>query len=164
MDRVRFGFFAAVALLTPSFGVLSTSPAVASAAHRPTASEPSATTRSVDTGVTASAGSAQSAPPDIRELDRTRFTLNGRPLPKPHYRPRVAPRRAAAATPAVGTVRNWLGLDDTTGKYYGKSYTLRAVGKHIEVRRNHLSEGDDRVQHAASARRVGRRDGRRLHR
>jgi hypothetical protein len=33
----------------------------------------------------------------------------------------------------VGTVREWLGLDDTTGRYYRKSYTLRAIGRHIEV-------------------------------
>jgi hypothetical protein len=110
MDRVRFGFFAVVALLAPSISVLS-GPAAAAAPSLP----------------------AGAATPDVRELQRTSFTLDGRALPKPHYRPREESRRPAAATPAVGTVRDWLGLDDTTGKYYRKSYTLRAVGQHIEV-------------------------------
>lgn len=86
----------------------------------------------------ARAASHSPVSPDARELTRTSFTLDGRALPKPHYRPHVEPRRPAArtssaVTPPVGTVREWLGLDDTTGKYYRKSYTLRAVGQHIEV-------------------------------
>ncbi|MFD0522757.1 M6 family metallopeptidase [Paractinoplanes durhamensis] len=90
----------------------------------------------------ASPGSAPAAPvargSDARELDRTRFTLGGAALPShPRYRPgtgsRPGGRRAAAGTPAVGTEREWLGLDDTTGGYYPKKYKLRAVGKHIEV-------------------------------
>jgi len=40
---------------------------------------------------------------------------------------------AAAATPAVGTERQWLGLDDYNGSLYRKDYTLKAVGKNIEV-------------------------------
>jgi hypothetical protein len=68
-----------------------------------------------------------------RELDRTTFTLDGKPLPTERYHPRPASRRPAAGTPAIGTVREWLGLNDTTGAYYRKSYTLRAVGQHIEV-------------------------------
>jgi hypothetical protein len=40
---------------------------------------------------------------------------------------------AAAATPPVGTVRGWIGLDDYNGFYYRKDYTLRGVGNHIEV-------------------------------
>ena len=35
---------------------------------------------------------------------------------------------AAAPTPAVGTVRQWLGLDDFNGTLYRKDYTLRGVG------------------------------------
>jgi hypothetical protein len=105
MDRVRFGIFAVLALFAPSLAVLSASPA----------------------------GAAPPAVPDIRELDRTSFTLDGRPLPRARYHPHEGSRRPAAATPAVGTTREWLGLDDTTGKYYRKSYTLRAVGQHIEV-------------------------------
>ncbi|MDY7083688.1 MAG: immune inhibitor A [Actinomycetota bacterium] len=30
-------------------------------------------------------------------------------------------------------MREWVGLDDTTGKLYRKKYTLKAVGRHIEV-------------------------------
>ncbi|MEU4221494.1 peptidase M6 immune inhibitor A [Actinoplanes sp. NPDC026623] len=40
---------------------------------------------------------------------------------------------AAAPTPAVGTVREWLGLNEVDGGVYRKDYTLRGVGKHIEV-------------------------------
>ncbi|MBP2329883.1 hypothetical protein JOF56_010268 [Kibdelosporangium banguiense] len=51
------------------------------------------------------------------------------------YEARTTQRRAAAAaaTPPVGTVRQWLGLDDTTGSAYRKDYTLRGVGQKIEV-------------------------------
>jgi len=71
---------------------------------------------------------------DVRELSRTDFTLDGHKLPaQPRYRPSIRGRSAANVTPAVGTVRQWLGLDDTDGKYYRKDYTLRAVGQHIEV-------------------------------
>lgn len=111
MDRVRFASFAVVTLLAPLL-TASTLPA--------RAAEP--------------VGGAGAPATDARELNRTAFTLDGRPLPtKPRYRPRTESRSPAAGTPAVGTVREWLGLDDTTGKYYRKNYTLRAVGKHIEV-------------------------------
>jgi immune inhibitor InhA-like protein len=40
---------------------------------------------------------------------------------------------AAAATPPVGTQRQWLGLDDAQGTLYRKDYTLRGVGDKIEV-------------------------------
>ena len=48
---------------------------------------------------------------------------------------RRAVTRAATAgsTPAVGTVRRWIGLDDKLGRLYRKDYTLRAVGQKIEV-------------------------------
>ncbi|GAA0578269.1 hypothetical protein GCM10010172_73880 [Paractinoplanes ferrugineus] len=99
--------------------------------------------------VSAAAASDRSAT-DVRELDRTHFTLDGKPLPDhPRYqRPEPAartPRGRTAAphppternprarTPPVGTSREWLGLDDTTGNLYPKNYKLRAVGKHIEV-------------------------------
>jgi hypothetical protein len=39
----------------------------------------------------------------------------------------------AADTPPVGTVRQWLGLDDFNGTLYRKDYTLRGVGEFIEV-------------------------------
>jgi hypothetical protein len=40
---------------------------------------------------------------------------------------------AAAETPPVGTVRQWIALDDFNGSLYRKDYTLRGVGDHIEV-------------------------------
>src|SRR3954447_9668196 len=40
---------------------------------------------------------------------------------------------AAASTPAGGTQRSWLGLDDANGILYRKPYTLRGVGDKIEV-------------------------------
>ncbi|MCM4079630.1 immune inhibitor A domain-containing protein [Paractinoplanes hotanensis] len=64
---------------------------------------------------------------DVRELTRTHLTLDE---PRP---PRPKGRSAAGPTPPVGTVREWLGLDDTTGKLYRKNYTLKAVGRHVEV-------------------------------
>jgi hypothetical protein len=69
---------------------------------------------------------------DTRELTRKHFTLDGKALPD--VRPRLD-RRAAppARTPAVGTVREWLGLNDVAGTFYRKNYTLRGVGAHIEV-------------------------------
>ncbi|MFC3499502.1 choice-of-anchor J domain-containing protein [Micromonospora krabiensis] len=74
---------------------------------------------------------------DTRELTRKNFTLDGRKVETPaRYQPRTQARsrtQAAAQTPAVGTVRQWLGLDDTTGAYYRKDYTLRGVGENIEV-------------------------------
>ncbi|SNY49095.1 immune inhibitor A domain-containing protein [Paractinoplanes atraurantiacus] len=113
MDRVRFAAFAVIALLIPL--AAAPGPALADRDHARAAA-------------------------DARELSRTRFTLGGRALPEnPRYRPRAKPEvRSRAAvqpkpTPPVGTVREWVGLDDTTGKFYNKKYTLRAVGRHIEV-------------------------------
>lgn len=70
---------------------------------------------------------------DSRGLTRTHLNLEGKALPKARYRPQPTARRAPAATPPVGTVRSWVGLDDTDNDLYRKDYTLRAVGKHIEV-------------------------------
>ena len=44
-----------------------------------------------------------------------------------------AQTRAAAETPPVGTVRQWIALDDFNGILYRKDYTLRGVGDKIEV-------------------------------
>src|SRR3954452_15057685 len=41
--------------------------------------------------------------------------------------------QATADTPPVGTVRQWIALDDARGTLYRKDYTLRGVGAHIEV-------------------------------
>ncbi len=46
---------------------------------------------------------------------------------------RALPAPAAGVTPPVGTVRQWLGLDDFNGVLYRKEYTLRGVGNNIEV-------------------------------
>ena len=49
-------------------------------------------------------------------------------------RARTVPRaRLAETTPPVGTVRQWLGRDQTRGILYRKNYTLRGVGDKIEV-------------------------------
>jgi hypothetical protein len=59
----------------------------------------------------------------------------------------------AAPTPAVGTVRQWIALDDFNGILYRKDYTLRGVGSHIEAWvANDLAfpAGDCRTQVATS--------------
>lgn len=76
------------------------------------------------------------APNDVRELTRTEFTLDGKPVTVPNrYSPEASTqnRTTAAATPPVGTVRQWLGLDDFEGILYFKDYTLRGAGDNIEV-------------------------------
>ncbi len=45
----------------------------------------------------------------------------------------AAPTLAVAETPPVGTVRQWIALDDALGRLYRKNYTLRGVGNNIEV-------------------------------
>lgn len=52
------------------------------------------------------------------------------------YRAKKSLRRSAApagATPEVGTVRDWLALDDVSGELYAKEFTLRGAGDKIEV-------------------------------
>jgi hypothetical protein len=96
----------------------------------------------VPTALAANAAPADpgdAAPGDIRELTRTDFTLDGQPVDVPSsYQGAAAQARsfnalAAAPTPEVGTVRQWLGLDDALGRLYRKDYTLRGVGNNIEV-------------------------------
>jgi hypothetical protein len=70
---------------------------------------------------------------DVRELIRKHFTLDGNPLPGAGPRTERRAVGPATATPPVGTVRRWLGLDDVDGSFYRKDYTLRGVGRHIEV-------------------------------
>ncbi|WP_329110654.1 immune inhibitor A [Micromonospora sp. NBC_01699] len=83
---------------------------------------------------TAPAATGQS---DFREATRKDFTLDGKPVqtPERYQAPTDARRgaRAAAETPPVGTVRQWLGRDDAQGILYRKNYTLRGLGEHIEV-------------------------------
>ena len=52
-------------------------------------------------------------------------------LLKKHGR-KLSSRSFHAATPAVGTTRTWLALDDSAG-FYRKQFTLRGVGAHSEV-------------------------------
>ncbi|MBQ1027464.1 immune inhibitor A [Micromonospora sp. C95] len=89
---------------------------------------------------------------DVRELTRKDFTFNGQRLEAPtQYQPRTQARSTAAAaeTPPVGTVRQWLALDDYQGIIYLKDYTLRGVGDNIEVwvaNDTEFPEGDCRRQ------------------
>ncbi|TCO62354.1 choice-of-anchor J domain-containing protein [Actinocrispum wychmicini] len=74
---------------------------------------------------------------DTREMVRKNFTLEGKPV-EGQYRyqpnsPKAKTALAPSATPPVGTVRQWLGSDDVQQKDYRKDYTLRGVGKKIEV-------------------------------
>ncbi|BCJ46636.1 hypothetical protein GCM10010168_38410 [Actinoplanes ianthinogenes] len=112
MNRTGIAGVAAIVALTP----LLTSPA--EARERPAAAERHAGVLPAQDG---------------RELTRTRLRFAGKALPAARYRPQPTARRASAGTPAVGTVRSWVGLDDTDGDLYRKDYTLRAVGRHIEV-------------------------------
>jgi hypothetical protein len=73
------------------------------------------------------------AAPSVYEPDTSHFTVDGQALP---VRPRRGPARRALpgpATPPVGTTRDWLGIDYVSGRFYPKTFTLRAVGAHIEV-------------------------------
>jgi hypothetical protein len=78
------------------------------------------------------ATAAPKLPPasDTRELTRTKLDVSGLTLRRAAAE---RTRRAAAPTPEVGTVREWLGLDDIAGSLYRKDYTLRGVGEHVEV-------------------------------
>jgi hypothetical protein len=69
---------------------------------------------------------------DIREIPAgKKYSTASLGLNSVRARAFAAP--AAASTPPVGTVRQWLGLDDFNGRLYRKDYTLRGVGQHIEV-------------------------------
>jgi hypothetical protein len=79
---------------------------------------------------------APSAPSDIRELTRENFTLDGKPVNvSKKYQANKAKAKAqvAGTTPPVGTVRQWLAVDDFHGQIYRKDYVLRGVGNKIEV-------------------------------
>ena len=68
--------------------------------------------------------------PDVRELTRKHLDVSGLTMRR---QTAGRTRTAAKPTPAVGTKREWLGLDDIAGTLYRKDYTLRGVGAHIEV-------------------------------
>ncbi|MEV6494920.1 peptidase M6 immune inhibitor A, partial [Actinoplanes sp. NPDC051633] len=63
---------------------------------------------------------------DTRELSRRVYATPA--LGRSRIR-EAAPRE----TPVVGTSREWLALNDVEGRFYRKTFTLRAVGEHIEV-------------------------------
>ncbi|MEU7901727.1 peptidase M6 immune inhibitor A [Actinoplanes sp. NPDC049118] len=67
---------------------------------------------------------------DVRELTRKQLDVSRLGIGREGSPQRA---RAAAPTPPVGTVREWLGLNEIDGGVYRKDYTLRSVGKHIEV-------------------------------
>ena len=116
MARSRIRAVVATALILPSLVVVGSASPLAA---QPAASAPAASQRS-----------------DVRELSRKDFTLDGKPVQTPvQYQPSAARggARVAADTPPVGTVRQWLGLDDFQGRLYRKDYTLRGVGNNIEV-------------------------------
>ncbi|GAA4936766.1 immune inhibitor A domain-containing protein [Actinoplanes utahensis] len=69
---------------------------------------------------------------ETRKPDLDRLTFEGQPLPIASYEPRPS-ARTIAETPPIGTVRSWAGLNEIDGDVYRKDYTLRGVGKHIEV-------------------------------
>jgi hypothetical protein len=105
----------------------------------------------------AAAPAAKKVTSDVKELTRTDFTLDGKQVntPKQYQKKSSAARSAAAAavTPPVGTVRQWLGLDDFNGRLYRKDYTLRGVGNKIEVwvaNDTAFPAGDCRTQIAGS--------------
>ncbi|MFD0784055.1 choice-of-anchor J domain-containing protein [Micromonospora azadirachtae] len=117
MARTRIAGAAAIALVVPLLSVLPASGAAAAPAQ-PVAKN----NRPSD---------------DTRELARKTYKVDGHEVTTPtRYQPPAQARlatKAAAQTPAVGTVRQWLGLDDIDGTYYRKDYTLRGVGDNIEV-------------------------------
>ncbi|MGK5681831.1 peptidase M6 immune inhibitor A [Actinoplanes sp. URMC 104] len=132
MSRARFAAFVLVAAL-PAMAALPVPATAQPTTTRPATAPPAYAQPAQARPDKARGRSAASPRSDVRELTRTRFTLEGEPLPDsaPALRPRS--RAAAKPTPPVGTVREWLGLDDTTGKLYRKKYQLRAIGEHIEV-------------------------------
>jgi hypothetical protein len=85
--------------------------------------------------ISATAASAATTAPrsDVREIPAGKKYSTAQLGLKAQARSFAAPQAAAAATPPVGTVRGWLGLDDFNGILYRKDYTLRGVGNHIEV-------------------------------
>lgn len=90
----------------------------------------------IPSGASSAAPSAKpdpDTPSDVREVaPDAKFSTKQLGLARAEAR--SAPRSlAAAATPPVGTQRQWLGLDDFNGTLYRKDYTLRGVGDKIEV-------------------------------
>ncbi|BCJ58345.1 peptidase M6 immune inhibitor A [Micromonospora endophytica] len=138
MARRRIAGIAASAIVLPLLSVVA-HPATASAAPSGEAAQPAP-------------APATGLATDVRELTRKDFTFNGKPIDTAtQYQPRAQARSAAPAaeTPPVGTVRQWLALDDYQGIIYLKPFTLRGVGDNIEVwvaNDTEFPEGDCRRQ------------------
>lgn len=84
----------------------------------------------------AGAQSGGSPPPDDIEHPSTQVMTGTLPIldePAAASRAAAAPLAAAAVDPSVGEQRNWLGLDDTFGFYYRKTFTLRAIRDNVEI-------------------------------
>ncbi len=79
----------------------------------------------------ATAAAAATGQSDVREINPTKtYSTSALNLTRAS---RAKLQAAAAGTPAVGTTRTLLALDDFNGILYRKSYTLQAVEQHIEV-------------------------------
>ena len=78
--------------------------------------------------------SAKPTSSDVREVSPDAKFSTKRLGLSPAQQRGIGPKGLATdPTPPVGTVRQWLGLDDFNGILYRKDYTLRGVGDHIEV-------------------------------
>ncbi|GAA3544764.1 hypothetical protein AFL01nite_16290 [Aeromicrobium flavum] len=102
----------------------------------------SALTAPAIAGTTASAAPSTTKAADPRpfhpDLELKDLTVEGKKVQAPQQfkaqkRSQSRSVAPAAVTPAVGTVREWLALDDIEGGAYYKEFTLRGVGDHIEV-------------------------------
>ena len=98
--------------------------------------------------------SAKPTTSDVREVSPDAKFSTKRLGLSPAQQRGIGPKGLAAEpTPPVGTVRQWLGLDDAQGRLYRKDYTLRGVGDHIEVwvaNDRAFPAGDCRLQIAGS--------------
>lgn len=97
-------------------GLTAALPSPAGAATTPRAAAPTATTTS-----------------DVREVPPGKVYALDPALKAAGQAQRRTKAAAAGQTPAVGTSRKWLALDDEKGTLYLKTYTLKAVGAKIEV-------------------------------
>lgn len=88
-------------------------------------------------GAAPSSTNASEPRPFDPSVDLDKVTFEGKRI-ETSAKYRAAQKRSRSAAPAaesaeVGTVREWLALDDIAGEIYYKDYTLRGVGDHIEV-------------------------------
>jgi hypothetical protein len=79
------------------------------------------------------AAAHKAAHSDVREIPPNKTYKLDADLRKSQRAKAAASATAAGVTPPVGTVRQWIALDDEKGILYRKKYTLRGVGDKIEV-------------------------------